>query len=169
MTIRTNDTWVATLEPATRPGAAFRILTPPAPSDPAGSRGTLVTHAESDCSVVLCGVVYGDACDVAGDGDSNHAAVVLRAYLRDGDRCLASLRGVYSFVLWDARVATLLGVRDRLGIFPLFYTQDSGARWLLSPALDSLAAEPKVSRRLDPTVIAERLFDVRQKAQYHIW
>ena len=162
MTIRTDDAWVAALEGTTGPTPAFRILDGPEPRDLAAHCGPRKTHAESDCSIVLSGVVYRDReVDARNAGaEPNDAAVVLRAYLREGDRCLAALRGIFSFVLWDARAATLLAVRDRLGIFPLFYAKDSGAHWLFSPTVAALVAQPAVSRSLDTAVIAERLFDV---------
>ena len=47
--------------------------------------------------------------------------VVLHAYLEWGDDFVDRLNGMYAFGLWDPREQTLLLVRDRMGIKPLYY------------------------------------------------
>jgi asparagine synthase (glutamine-hydrolysing) len=47
--------------------------------------------------------------------------VLLRAYLQWGPSFVERLNGMYAFGLWDPRDETLLLVRDRMGVKPLFY------------------------------------------------
>jgi asparagine synthase (glutamine-hydrolysing) len=47
--------------------------------------------------------------------------VVLRAYLEWGEDFAARLNGIYAFAIWDIPAQTLVMVRDRLGVKPLYY------------------------------------------------
>lgn len=51
------------------------------------------------------------------DSDSE---VLLRAYMLWGEDALARLRGMFAFLIWDARDKTLFAARDRYGIKPLY-------------------------------------------------
>ncbi|HKT03266.1 MAG TPA: asparagine synthase (glutamine-hydrolyzing) [Rugosimonospora sp.] len=59
---------------------------------------------------------YGHSFRTASDTE-----VVLRAYLQWGESFAERLNGMYAFGLWDATRETLLLVRDRMGIKPLYY------------------------------------------------
>lgn len=48
---------------------------------------------------------------------------ILHAYAAWGEACLERLQGMFAFALYDASRKTLLLVRDRLGIKPLYYTR----------------------------------------------
>jgi asparagine synthase (glutamine-hydrolysing) len=54
----------------------------------------------------------------ASSGDTE---VVLRLLATEGAACLSRLVGMFAFASWDARGKSLLLVRDRLGIKPLYY------------------------------------------------
>ena len=60
--------------------------------------------------------------------------VLLRAYRRWGVDCLAQLRGMFAFALWDESEQTLFCARDRFGIKPLYYAQVDGMLVLASEA-----------------------------------
>jgi asparagine synthase (glutamine-hydrolysing) len=71
-----------------------------------------------------------------GDSDTE---VLLAAYLRWGVDCLARLRGMFAFALWDRQDRCLLLVRDRLGVKPLYYARHGG-RWLFGSRPGALFA-----------------------------
>jgi asparagine synthase (glutamine-hydrolysing) len=48
--------------------------------------------------------------------------VVLRAYQEWGPESASRLRGIFAYAVWDAVRSELVLVRDRLGVYPLFWT-----------------------------------------------
>ncbi|MEX2206968.1 MAG: asparagine synthase (glutamine-hydrolyzing) [Myxococcota bacterium] len=53
--------------------------------------------------------------------------VLLALFAREGVACLPKLNGMYAFAIYDAVERTLVLVRDRLGVKPLFYWRDGGS------------------------------------------
>jgi asparagine synthase (glutamine-hydrolysing) len=51
--------------------------------------------------------------------------VVLAAYLKWGAECVNHLRGMFAFAIWDELEHKLFCARDRFGIKPFYYTQNS--------------------------------------------
>ena len=75
--------------------------------------------------------------------------VVLRAYEAYGAECVAKLRGMFAFALWDERERTCLLARDPFGIKPL-YLAESGGRLIFASEVRALLASGLVARDLDP-------------------
>jgi asparagine synthase (glutamine-hydrolysing) len=74
--------------------------------------------------------------------------VILELYRREGLRMLARLRGMYAFVLHDARSGETFYARDPVGIKPLYMRElDDGV---------ALASEPCVLRGLGSTSLDTR-------------
>ncbi|HXJ29775.1 MAG TPA: asparagine synthase (glutamine-hydrolyzing) [Gemmatimonadales bacterium] len=80
---------------------------------------------------------------------SSDTEVILHAYLRWGDDCLARLRGMFAFALWDGRNRRLLLARDRCGEKPLYYWLDERGGIQFASELKALMANPAVPRVLD--------------------
>lgn len=74
--------------------------------------------------------------------------VIVHLYETYGADCVEKLRGMYGFALWDARNKRLLLARDRLGIKPLYYTQQ-GDRLIWSSEIKALLRHPSVDAQLD--------------------
>jgi asparagine synthase (glutamine-hydrolysing) len=74
--------------------------------------------------------------------------VLLHLYQEHGVDCLARLRGMFAFALWDESRRTLLLARDRLGKKPLFY-RDGGPRFLFASEPKALLADPRVEAEPD--------------------
>jgi asparagine synthase (glutamine-hydrolysing) len=77
--------------------------------------GEIYNFRELRAELIASGLVF------KGTGDTE---AVLAGYLRWGEGVLSKLRGMFAFALWDGRSRTVLLVRDRLGIKPLFYGFD---------------------------------------------
>jgi len=73
---------------------------------------------------------------------------IVHAYEESGDACVASLRGMFAFALWDRRRRRLLLARDRLGIKPLYYYANN--RFLVfASEIKALLEHPAVPREMD--------------------
>ena len=51
--------------------------------------------------------------------------VILQAYLEWGETCLDKFNGMFAFVIFDIISKTVFAARDRIGIKPLYYYQES--------------------------------------------
>jgi asparagine synthetase B (glutamine-hydrolysing) len=115
------------------------------------------SEAES-CRVAFEGTLYNrdELVPDATRQGLDDAAVLLRAYLQSGPAFVDRLRGAFAFAIWDDRSETLLGARDPVGIYPLFYTDTSG-RTLFSTSIEALVHEPRVDSALNRAALADHL------------
>lgn len=89
-------------------------------------------------------------CEAAGDvlRSKSDTEVILTLYRRHGVDCLAKLRGMFAFAIWDERKKQLFLARDRVGKKPLNYAlSDSGI--VFCSEIDPLARQPAISREMD--------------------
>src|SRR4030065_136547 len=71
------------------------------------------------------------------DGDTE---VILKAYAEWGEACTEHLHGAFAFAIWDRKAKSLFLARDRLGIKPLYYSQDKKSLRFASTPPAPLAA-----------------------------
>ena len=79
--------------------------------------------------------------------------VILELYRRKGPDCVANLRGMFAFGLWDVAKRQLLLARDAYGIKPLYYT-DVGGRIAFASSVKALLHAPGIPREPDPAGVA---------------
>jgi asparagine synthase (glutamine-hydrolysing) len=77
---------------------------------------------------------------------------IIFAYEQWGVDCLAKLRGMFAFGIWDRRRRRLFLARDRVGKKPLFYAQ-FGDHFLFASELQGLLADKRVPREVDPPAV----------------
>ena len=77
---------------------------------------------------------------------------IIYAYEQWGVDCLAKLRGMFAFGIWDRKRRRLFLARDRVGKKPLFYAQ-VGNRFLFASELQGILADREVPRDVAPQAI----------------
>ncbi len=83
------------------------------------------------------------------DGDTE---VILKAYAEWGEACAEHLHGAFAFAIWDRKAQKLFLARDRLGIKPLYYTQDAKVLRFASNT-QALLAAGGVDTAIDPIAL----------------
>ena len=73
--------------------------------------------------------------------------VVLKAYGRWGEHCLAKFRGMFALAIWDAHQHRLFLARDPMGIKPLYYVQ-ADPYFLFASEVRTLLRTGLVPRRM---------------------
>ncbi|MFI6051537.1 asparagine synthase (glutamine-hydrolyzing) [Streptomyces violascens] len=90
--------------------------------------------------------------------------VVVRGYLEWGEGIVDRLNGMFAFALWDLRTQTLLLVRDRMGVKPLYYFPTSdGVVFGSEPK--AILAHPSVPRQVGQDGLREILEMVKTPEQ----
>jgi len=87
--------------------------------------------------------------------ESNDAALALFAYFQFGLKGLERLEGDFALVIWDAKAGCLVGARDPMGGYPLFWTKHADVIALSTSLYPLLTLLPR--RSLDLDYLAEYL------------
>lgn len=74
--------------------------------------------------------------------------VLLHAYAEYGQTCLEMLNGIFAFAVWEEKRKRLFLARDRIGVKPLFYYDNSG-KLLFASEIKTILSHPSVPHRLD--------------------
>src|SRR5207237_643843 len=102
--------------------------------------GEIYNHAELRGRLQRFGVHFRSTSDTE---------VLLELYRHDGAQMIELLRGMFAFVIYDARAQRLFVGRDPYGIKPL-YIADDGASFRAASTVKALLAGGSVSRTIDP-------------------
>ena len=105
--------------------------------------GEIYNYRELRAELVADGYRFHSQCDTE---------VLLNLYLRDGEKLLERLNGIYAFAIWDSRDGSMLVARDGIGVKPLYYAETPRGV-LFSSELKALLQEPSIDRTLDPSAV----------------
>lgn len=117
------------------------------------SRNALAPLPNEDESiwVILNGEIYNfqelraDLCEKGhAFRSSTDTEVLVHLYEEYGTECVHHLRGMFAFVIWDARKKELFAARDRFGKKPFYYTKTSSA-FIFGSEIKAITAHPDVS------------------------
>ncbi len=70
--------------------------------------------------------------------------VTVHLYEEYGTNCLARMRGMFAFALWDSREKKLFAARDRLGKKPFVYTKTVGS-FIFGSEIKVITVDPELS------------------------
>jgi len=129
-----------------------------------------IADASGEVRLVVNGEFYGyqairrqlqaEGCRFATESDSE---IALHLYLREGMAMARQLRGEFAGVIADRREGTLLAIRDRFGIKPLFYAVHQGDVYFASEIKALLALG--VPARWDVEALLADAYQVRLHAR----
>ncbi|MBN1599793.1 MAG: asparagine synthase (glutamine-hydrolyzing) [Bacteroidales bacterium] len=80
--------------------------------------------------------------------------VILKCYEVYGEDCLKYLNGQFAFAIWNSEKKELFMARDRLGIRPLFYTQNKNT-FVFASEMKSILEHPSVEPKLDTQALMQ--------------
>ncbi|MGC4886557.1 asparagine synthase (glutamine-hydrolyzing) [Micromonospora sp. DT227] len=83
--------------------------------------------------------------------------VVLRSYQEWGPACAERLRGMFAFAVWDDISQELVLIRDRFGIYPLFYSVTDAGDFVFGSETKAIFASGLVEPVVDADGMAEVL------------
>ena len=81
--------------------------------------------------------------------------VIVHAWEAWGEACFEKFNGQWAIALWDTRARRLVLCRDRLGVRPVHYARHGGSLYFASEIKAIFAADPSISRELDPLGLDE--------------
>ncbi|WP_397536468.1 asparagine synthase (glutamine-hydrolyzing) [Rummeliibacillus pycnus] len=80
--------------------------------------------------------------------------VLLVSYIEWREQCVEKLNGIFAFGIWDSAEKSLLLVRDRLGVKPLYYSTQNN-QLLFASEIKAILAHPDVSATVGHEGLAE--------------
>lgn len=128
-----------------------------------GLQPMTAADGERECTIVYNGELYNTEeirSKLSGEGvefdTRSDTEVVLKAYMRWGERCLEEFNGIYAFAVWDSPEERLFLARDRMGVKPLFFAELKNSL-VFGSEIKALLKHPGLPPRIDREGIAEIL------------
>lgn len=119
---------------------------------PAGAQP--MRDAKNKCVITFNGEIYnyrelrqGLIRDGFSFNSSSDTEILLNLYLRDGERMLTLLNGIFAFAIFDTRDKSLFLARDGFGVKPLYYSTTPKG-FLFASELKALLLEPTLDRQI---------------------
>ncbi len=119
-----------------------------------------ISNEDGTVSIVFNGEIYNyrelqsqlrkDGHQFATNSDTE---TIVHSYEQFGLMCLDSLRGMFSFAIWDDKEKKLFIARDRVGKKPLYYSVTRQGTFVFGSELKSLLKHPEIEREIDPQAI----------------
>lgn len=106
--------------------------------------GTIYNYPELRKELQACGHSF------VSHGDTE---VIIKAYAEWGVDCLKRLHGMFAFAIWDQKSKQLFVARDRVGIKPLYFAQDSRRFLFASTTQALLAADHGIDTDIDAVAL----------------
>lgn len=100
--------------------------------------GEIYNYPDLRIELERAGHVFASRCD---------AEVVLHAYEEWGRDCVARMRGIFAFGLWDDAAQSLWLARDHAGVKPLYYATDESGGLTFASQPRAILADPAFRRR----------------------
>lgn len=94
--------------------------------------------------------------------------VILQAYQRWGLDCLAKFRGMFALAIFDKQKQTLILIRDRVGVKPLYYYWHNGL-FMFASETRAFLQHPKFKKEIDPVGLASYFKFGYIPHPYSIW
>jgi asparagine synthase (glutamine-hydrolysing) len=109
----------------------------------------------NETAIVFNGEIYNfkeirDELEVVGCSfeTNSDTEVILKAYVKWGKEFVHKLNGMFAIALWDGINQTLLLYRDRIGVKPLYYYQDS-EQFLFGSEIKCLLTDSHIKKKLN--------------------
>ncbi|MAE70905.1 MAG: asparagine synthase (glutamine-hydrolyzing) [Gemmatimonadetes bacterium] len=109
--------------------------------------GEIYNYLELRAELVADGYRFQSDCDTE---------VLLNLYLRDGEKMMERLNGIYAFAIYDSRDDSMLVVRDGLGVKPLYYAETPGG-FVFASEMKALLQEQSIPREIDRECVRHHL------------
>ncbi|MBC7896768.1 MAG: asparagine synthase (glutamine-hydrolyzing) [Cytophagaceae bacterium] len=110
--------------------------------------GEVFNHPELSRKLQAEGVRYHTHCDTE---------TILRLYERHGAELPTHLRGMFAIAIWDARKESLLLVRDRFGVKPVYYAHLEDGTLLFASEIKAILATGLVRASMNAAVLPDVL------------
>lgn len=110
--------------------------------------GEIYNHTDFRPLLEARGHVYKTLCDTE---------TILHLYEEHGPDCVAHLRGMFAFAIWDRQRRELFIARDRLGVKPLYYAQSNDGSLYFASEIKALLETGAIRAELNYQALPDYL------------